>query len=111
MSTARTHRINIRLSQQELEKALRYYANSTCRSLSEYARKLLLQQPIKVFFRNDPFQEIRDRLLPFIEEAEKTVGEIASLDPQFLDAYAQLLEYTEDIRVALAKLNDQCDPK
>jgi hypothetical protein len=104
MSAKKTYRINIRLSQQELEKARMYYANSTCRSLSEYARKLMLQQPINVFFRNESFQDISSHILPVIEEAEKTLGELASIDPEYLDAYARLLEYTEDIRAALAKL-------
>src|SRR5258708_30612895 len=66
----RLRRLNIRLSQQEWDKVHRLSSNTTCRSISEYSRKILLNKPVKVFYRNqsfDHFEEQMTRLLPQLE--------------------------------------------
>ncbi|HTI93536.1 MAG TPA: hypothetical protein VL727_23220 [Puia sp.] len=67
---ARLHRLNLRLTQQEWDKIHRLAANSTCRTTSEYARKVLAQKPVRVFYRNqsfDNFEEQMVRLLPQLQ--------------------------------------------
>ena len=67
---ARLRRLNLRLTQQEWDKIHRLAANSTCRSTSDYARKVLSQKPVRVFYRNqsfDSFEEQMVRLLPQLE--------------------------------------------
>jgi hypothetical protein len=49
---ARARRLNVRLSQQEWDKVHKLSANSTCRSISDYARKVLSEKPVKVFYRS-----------------------------------------------------------
>jgi uncharacterized protein (DUF1778 family) len=66
----RLRRLNIRLSDQEWDKVHRLSANTTCRNISDYARKVLLNHPVKVFYRNqsfDNFEEQMIRLLPLLE--------------------------------------------
>ena len=68
--TVRIHRLNIRLDQKEWDKVHKLTSNSTCRSVSEYARKVLLEKPVRVFYRNqsfDDFEEQMIRLLPQLE--------------------------------------------
>ena len=48
-------RLNLRLTQQEWDKIHRLAANSTCRSMSEYARTVLSQKPVRVFLPQPVF--------------------------------------------------------
>jgi DNA repair ATPase RecN len=114
---ARLRRLNIRLSQQEWDKVHKLSANSTCRSVSEYARKVLAEKPVKVFYRNQSFDEFEERmtvLLPLLEafgdnfsQLIKTRSDLQTL----LDAHRAFSKTTEEIKAHLEKLSDQCDPK
>ncbi|HET6256747.1 MAG TPA: hypothetical protein VFE32_21930 [Puia sp.] len=110
MAHQRSFRLNIRLSQKEWEKVHRLCANSTCRSVSEYARKLLTNQPITQIFRNPSLEHVNANVQPLLEYITGGAS-IAASDPGFLDAYGHAVEVAEDIRTYLAKLSDQCDPK
>jgi hypothetical protein len=110
MDQIRSRRLNLRLSEHEWEKAHRLCANSTCRSISEYARKLLTKQPIIQLFRNPSPEDLLSRIPPLLEFI--TAGaEIMSADPEFLETYGNAIELAEDIRIYLAKLAELCDPK
>src|SRR5260221_9523826 len=70
MDPNRLRRLNVRLSQQEWDKVHKLASNTTCRSTSEYARKLLTGKPVRVFYRNQSFDELEQqmiRLLPRLE--------------------------------------------
>ncbi len=70
LPVARRHRLNIRLSQQEWDTVHRLAYNTTCRSTSDYARKVLTEKPVKVFYRNksyDEFEGTMTSLLPQLE--------------------------------------------
>src|SRR5258708_13928130 len=87
----RLRRLNIRLSQQEWDKVHRLSSNTTCRSISEYSRKILLNKPVKVFYRNqsfDHFEQQMTRLLPQLQ----TIG--ANFD-QFLQKLTPLKRVLE----------------
>ncbi|HEV3326264.1 MAG TPA: hypothetical protein VG052_11690 [Puia sp.] len=114
---ARARRLNIRLSQQEWDKVHKLSANSTCRSVSEYARKVLSEKPVKVFYRNQSFDEFEERmtqLLPVLEafgenfsQLIKTRADLQSL----LDSHRDFSKTAAEIKAHLEKLSDQCDPK
>jgi hypothetical protein len=55
-------RLNIRMSQQEWDKVHRLASNTTCRSTSEYARKVLTDKPVNVLYRNKSFDEFCDQM-------------------------------------------------
>jgi hypothetical protein len=125
--TARLHRLNIRLDQKEWDKLHKLASNSTCRSVSEYARKVLLEKPVRVFYRNqsfDDFEETMVRVLAQLEgfgdnfnllvkkslSAEK-FPDLKPLLPPLLDCAQSFARTAEEIRTHLKKLADQCDQK
>lgn len=110
------YRLNIRLSRQDWDKINLLAGKSTCRSLSGYARKVLLQQPVKVFYRNQSFDEFEDqmagRLLPILEAFH---DKFQSFDQQttagMRQAHLDFLATVSEIRTILSKFTDQCFPK
>jgi hypothetical protein len=67
----RLRRLNIRLSQQEWDKVKSLSSNTTCRNVSEYARLLLLDKPVRIFDRNssfDDFEQLMTRLLAELDD-------------------------------------------
>jgi len=60
----RTLWIHIRLTPAESEKINTWYRKTTCRDLSSYARKVLLNKPVTVLNRNASFDHfIRETIL------------------------------------------------
>lgn len=118
----RLRRLNLRLTQQEWDKIHRLAANSTCRSTSEYARKVLSQKPVRVFYRNqsfDNFEEQMVRLLPQLQTCSNNFATaIQKLETGMptteimttlhdLHLYAdQLSDTTKQIKDYLIKLSD-----
>ena len=51
-------RITVRFKPEEFERLQRHYKSTTCRKLSEYARKVLLNKPVVVNYRNQSADEI-----------------------------------------------------
>ncbi len=71
LSKPRLRRLNIRLSQQEWDQVKSLSSDTTCRNVSEYARLLLLDKPVRVFYRNqsfDNFEQLMSRLLTELDE-------------------------------------------
>lgn len=111
MKLQRTFRLNLRLSAKEWKKVNQLFANSTCRSLSEYARKLLTEQPIHQFFRNPPLEELNRLLMPLLEYLTAVANAVAQGDPKSVETSGYMMEVAEDIRTYLAKLAPLCDLK
>lgn len=119
---ARARRLNIRLSQKEWDKVHKLSANSTCRSVSDYARKVLSEKPVKVFYRNQSFDEFEERmsqLLPqletFGENFDQVVKKLSVLDDQshiwvlmeiLLKSRKEFIETAQEIKKHLEKLAD-----
>jgi hypothetical protein len=111
----RHRRLNIRLSQQEWNFIQGLAANSTCRSVSEYARKVLAQKPVKVLYRNQSFDEFEEqmtsRFLPLLEQFRECTSRVTAGDPVALTTLQSFATIFKDIRGLLAKLSDQCAQK
>jgi hypothetical protein len=124
---ARTRRLNIRLSEGEWETISNLAKNSTCRTVSEYCRKVLVQKPVKVFYRNKSFDEFEERLswlMPMLEKYEKNIislmkqlagnpAQKGSDDTVALlsNYYQQFADAVEQIRDRVEKLSDECGQK
>src|ERR1700744_1042340 len=67
---ARLHRLNIRLDDKEWNKLHKFTSNSTCRSVSEYARKVLLEKPVRVFYRNQSFDDFEETMVRVLARLE-----------------------------------------
>lgn len=126
----RLRRLNIRLSQQEWDKVKSLSSNTTCRNVSEYARLLLLDKPVRVFYRNqslDNFEQMMIRLLGELDEfGEKfdslltnpaaklamnagTGSDTNSILSLLLSVHENYARKTEEIKEAIIKIADQCD--
>jgi len=124
---SRQLRLNIRLSRQEWDKVHKLATNTTCRSTSEYARKVLTEKPVKVFFRNQSFDEFEEKMIRLLPQLESfgdnfalLVKKISSMDraPDVIAALPSVLSSAKDFTMLVAtiknlieKTSDQCDPK
>jgi hypothetical protein len=117
------YRLNLRLSEQEWNKIQKYSSNTTCRSVSEYCRKVLLNDPVAVFYRNQSFDKFEEDLAPLLPIL-KTLGDdfnelikvlsaangsnIPVLLEILLVRNRQFLENTNQIKELLIKIADTC---
>jgi hypothetical protein len=124
---ARQRRLNVRLSQQEWDKVHKLSSKTTCRSVSEYARKVLAEKPVKVFYRNQSFDEFDEKLnllIPILDlfgtnfdtlmrmlSAHNNIAEIIAALPAALAIGKEFAGNTEIIKNNIEKLSDQCDRK
>ena len=121
----RLRRLNIRLDEKEWDKLHKFSANSTCRSVSEYARKVLLAKPVRVFYRNQSFDDFEETMIRILAQLE-TFGEnfklllsyslfiekIPKLEPHLaplLECARSYTRTTEEMSAHLKKLADQCE--
>jgi len=119
----RLRRLNIRLSEQEWDKVHQFSSNTTCRSISDYARKLLLNKPIRVFYRSqsfDRFETLMTSLLPQLEAHNDAIGQLVKkLSPlqktsEIMSTLSLILSYeleygrtVEAIKINLEKISDR----
>ena len=59
----RTLWLHIRLNESEDEKLHKLYDSSTSNSLSEYARDVLLKQPVNISYRNESADKFLDEII------------------------------------------------
>lgn len=96
---SRQRRLNIRLSEEEWDKLHKLAGNTTSRSVSEYSRKILLNQPVKVFYRNQSFDDFEEQMTQLLTQLES-----------FCDNYDQVvkklstLKDVSEIKAALSGL-------
>ncbi|WP_281225501.1 plasmid mobilization protein [Flavobacterium aquiphilum] len=64
-SVNRVKFLHLRLTQGEFETLNDRFKKSTCRKLSDYARKNLLQQPVVLKYRNESLDETMIELIQF----------------------------------------------
>jgi hypothetical protein len=59
----RTKWLHLRLKPDEYQKIFKKFSNSTCRKLSEYARKNLLEKPVTTNYRNQSLDEFMSEII------------------------------------------------
>jgi len=117
------YRLNLRLSQQEWDKIHKLASNTTCRSVSEYCRKVLLHEPVTVFHRNQSFDNLEEDLAPLLPilktfgddfntliqglSADNNAGTPIMLDILLLRS-RQFLDTASRIKDLLTKIADTC---
>lgn len=96
------HRLNIRLSEHEWNRIQHHASTTTCRSTSDYCRKVLLNKPVRVFFRNQSFDDFEDelvRLLPILDNYGKNCN------------HEDFMTTAKEIKELLIKIADLCAQK
>lgn len=64
----RSRWLNIRLNEEEETQIKKLFSRSTCNSLGEYARDLLLKNPIHFFYRNQSADEFLAEMILLKQE-------------------------------------------
>ena len=59
----RSRWINIRVNEDEYSKIENWYKKTTCQSISEYARNLLLNHPVIIKYRNQTADEFLSEMI------------------------------------------------
>lgn len=122
-----TRRITLRFKLHDFERLQRHYKSTTCRKLSEYARKVLLNKPVTVNHRNQSADEILAELIQLKGELNaignnfnQAVKKLHTLQevPEFKtwvllnDAYRQsFMKKAEEIKVRMNQLYETWSQK
>jgi hypothetical protein len=95
----------MRMNESEYERLQTLHKRSTCRQLSEYLRKVTLQQPVTIRYRNESADEILSQLL-------KVKNELNAIQKNFNQAVQKLqsLEFIPEFRQWLTRLENFRDP-
>ena len=89
----RSRWLNIRLNEDEENKIKKFFSRSTCGSLGEYARDVLLNNPVHFFYRNQSADE-------FLAEMIQLKHELNAIGNNFNQAVHKLhtLDHIPDIK-------------
>lgn len=79
----RTKWLHLRLKPKEYEKLYKGFRKTTCRKLSDYARKILLGKPVIATYRNQSLDD-------FMTEMIQLRGELNSIGNNFNQAVKKL---------------------
>lgn len=74
--TNRTKHLHVRFTPKEFEKINEQFTRTTCRKISEYVRKVLLDKPVKVNQRNQSLDD-------FMAELIKLRGELNAISNNY----------------------------
>jgi hypothetical protein len=96
----RSRWLTVRLSQEEEEKLRKFCNRTTARSLSEYARDVLLKEPVRVLYRNASADQ-------FLSEMIGLKRELNSIGNNFNQAVHKLHTLDHDHQIkAWAMINE-----
>lgn len=79
----RTKWLHLRLSPQEYDRLYKQFSRTTCRKISEYARKILLGKPVVATYRNQSLDD-------FMAEVIQLRSELNSIGNNFNQAVKKL---------------------
>ena len=72
--------LSIRLSQEEFNEVYRQCENSTCRSLTEYAKKVLTKKPVTIKMRNQSQDELLQAMVGIKNRLDQLAGRAEELN-------------------------------
>ena len=82
-NTNRTKWLHLRLKPDEFDKIHKQFSKTTCRKISEYSRKILLDKPITTTYRNQSIDDL-------MTEAIKLRNELNNIGNNFNQAVKKL---------------------
>ncbi|MCF0049276.1 plasmid mobilization relaxosome protein MobC [Dyadobacter sp. LJ53] len=104
--------LHLRLNSEEYQQVQKHFKRTTCRKISEYARKILLSKPVTVNHRNASLDELMGELIHLRNELtaagnnfNQAVKKLNSLSriSQFHD---WITEYESDKRKLLGQIEE-----
>lgn len=119
--------ISIRVKPEEYTNIYNFYKATTCSKLSQYVRKVLLNKPVTINYRNQSAAEIlavlnqlKKELAAVGNNFNQTVHKLHTLDtiPEIKmwvaiteSSRQNLLKKVEEIRVTMNQIHQQCARK
>ena len=119
----RTKLLQVRLTPKELESISNKFSRTTCRKLSEYVRKVLLDKPVTMYHRNKSLDDFMSEMITLRNELNaignnynQVVKRLHSLERmEEIKAWALLnesskqilLKKVDEIKLKIAQINDQ----
>ncbi len=104
--------ISFRVKPQEYEQINRIFSSTTCRKLSEYARKVLLNKPVVMKYRDQSADEFLSAMIPLKNELNaignnfnQAVKKLHTLN-QISEFKNWLMSYDEDRKTLLQKADE-----
>jgi hypothetical protein len=67
--------VSVRLTEEEFKEVYRQCENSTCRSLTEYVKKVLTKKPVTVKVRNQSQDELLQTIIGLKNRLDQLAGE------------------------------------
>jgi hypothetical protein len=108
----KTRVVGIRLSPQEFTMVERKFKGSTCRKLSEYIRKVILEKPVVVYYRSASLDDyikelirLRNELNDIGNNFNQAVKKLHTLD-QISEFKTWIITYELDKRRVLAQIDE-----
>ncbi|RYE28357.1 MAG: plasmid mobilization relaxosome protein MobC [Sphingobacteriales bacterium] len=121
--TARTELLQVRLTIKETEQIHNTFSKSTCRKLSDYVRKKLLDKPISIYTRNHSLDDFMAEMILLRGELNAignnynqvvkrlhTLSDIREIKTWLLvneSSKHMLLKKVEEIKSKISQINDQ----
>jgi hypothetical protein len=84
--------ISLRVKPEEYVQIQRHFTSSTCRKLSDYARKVLLNKPVVIRYRNQSADEFLSAMIPLKKELN-AIGNNFNQAVKVLHTLRQLEEF------------------
>jgi len=95
--------LSIRLTAGELKEVYRQFEKSTCRSLTEYVKKVLTKKPVTIKVRNQSQDDLLQAMIGIKNKLEE-LNELAANDSNSWLVTQQILEIT----VLTRKIYEKC---
>jgi hypothetical protein len=92
--------LSVRLTPEELEEVYQHSQNSACRSLTEYAKKVLTKKPVIIKIRN----QSQDDLLAVMIGIKNRLDQLTE-QVQDKNNCAELVREIAEMRIVLAGIN------
>ena len=99
-----TRFLSIRLSTEEFDEVYQHLQQSTCRSLTEYVKKVLTQKPVTVKVRDQTREDVLQQLIQIKSRLEALLEKTVPHDMPSLQH-----EITE-IKSSIRQIADKCSP-
>ncbi|MGH2642975.1 MAG: plasmid mobilization protein [Chitinophagaceae bacterium] len=108
----RTKWLHVRLREHEYERLQGYFKNTTCRKLSEYVRKKLLDKPVVTTYRNQSLDDFMAEMIQLRIELNRignnfnqAVKRLHSLQ-QTTEFKCWLIAYDNEKKILLDKVEE-----
>ena len=99
-----TRFLSIRLSPDEYQEVYQHLQQSTCRSLTEYVKKVLTNKPVTVKVRDQSRDELLHELTLVKSRLETLVDKLPATGSE------QLAKEVSEIKMSIREIAEKCSP-